>query len=274
MTALQCIALMTEWTEFDSGAERVALDLARRLGLPLTVIVPLLTNPEFEVVAHELVAEAESATARSVAGFRAVAHAAGVTSEVRVRRGEEPWREVVEEARAARADLLVTRRRGRRGLLGKLRVGEMVRQIAAHAPCPLMMVPRLATTPARRVLVALDAEPGAEPIASAAVLASTLGLELELLAVPPGDATDAAERWLQRAGSVADRYGLATERTIRREALADAVAATLRERPADLLAIGIEAGGAHHGKLGGAVEAIVGGSACATLLVPTQARSS
>jgi hypothetical protein len=56
--------------------------------------------------------------------------------------------------------------------------------------------------------------------------------------------------------------------------LAEAVASRLRERPADLLASAIEAGGAHPAKLGDPVEPIVGGSACATLPVRTQARSS
>lgn len=278
MPPLHRIALMTQWTEFDAGAERVALELAQRLKLPLTLIVPLLTNPELEVVAHELVAEAEAATARSVAEFQARARAAGVAAEIRVRRGDELWREVVDETRVAQTDLIVTRRRGRRGFFGKLHVGEMVRQIAAHAPCPLMVVPRRATTPAQRVLVAVDAEQdigsAGEPIASAAVLASMLGLPLEVVAVSPGNATDAGERWLQRAETIAYQSGLRVERSVVHGRLADAVASSLREGPADLLALGIDAGNAQHGRLGDAVEAIVGGSACATLLVRTQARSS
>jgi nucleotide-binding universal stress UspA family protein len=277
MTPLHRIALMTQWTEFDAGAERVALELAQRLKLPLTLIVPLLTNPELEVVAQDLVAEAEAATARSVDEFQARARTAGVTAEIRVRRGDELWREVVDEARAAQADLIVTRRRGHRSFFGKLHVGEMVRQIAAHAPCPLMVVPRRATTPAQRVVVAVDAESDIgsadEPIASAAVLASMLGLALEIVAVSSGNAT-ADERWLQRAETLSDQWGLRIERTVVRGRLTDAVASRLRERPADLLALGIDTDNARHGRLGDAVEAIVGESACATLLVRTQARSS
>lgn len=274
MAPLRRIALMTQWTEFDAGAERVALELAQRLGSPLAVIVPLLTNPEFEVVAHDLVAEAEAATAQAVAEFQARARAAGVTAELRVRRSDEPWRAVVDETRAAQADLIVTRRRGHRGFLGKLRVGEMVRRIAAHSPCPLMMVPRVAPTPAQRVLVAVDAAPDGEPIAGAAALASRLGLALEILAVPPANAADAGERWLQRAMSLADRNGVRAEGSVGRGRLAAAIASRLRVRPADLLALGIEAADARHGRLGDAVEAIVGATACATLLVRMQARSS
>jgi nucleotide-binding universal stress UspA family protein len=274
MPSLRRIALMTQWTEFDAGAERVALELAQRLELPLAVIVPLLTNPEFEVVAHDLVADAEAATARSGAEFQARARAAQVTAEIRVRRSDEPWRAVVDETGAAQADLIVTRRRGHRGFLGRHRVGEMVRRIAAHSPCPLMMVPRLATTPAQRVLVAIDAAPEGEPTASAAALASRLGLALEILAVPAQDAADTGEPWLQRARSIADLGGVPADAAAGRGPLAAAIASRLRERPADLLALGIDAADARHGRLGDAVEAIVGETACATLLVRMQARSS
>jgi nucleotide-binding universal stress UspA family protein len=148
-TSLQRIALMTQWTEFDSAAERVALALAERGRLPLATIVPLYSNPELEVVAPALVAEGEAASARAAADFDTRVRAAGVSAELRVRRGDELWREVVDEAGAARADLIVTRRRGHRSFLGKLRVGEVVRAIAARAPCPLMMVPRAAALPVR-----------------------------------------------------------------------------------------------------------------------------
>jgi len=273
-TALQSIALMTQWTEFDAGAERMAIELARRLKLPLTVIVPLFSNPEFEVVAHDLVADAEAATAHGVADFKARVQAVGVTAEIRVRRGDELWREVVEEARTEQVGLIVTRRRGHRGFLGKLKVGEMVRQIAAHAPCPLMMVPREAKVPSHGILVAIDAESNLEPaIASAATLASALGLTLEVL-VAPSAQTPEVGGWAEQARSIARRAGLKVEVTVGHEHLVDAVASRQSAGRADLLVLGIEPSAARHGKLGDAVEAIVGGSACATLLVHTQPRPS
>ena len=48
---LRRIALMTQWTEFDSGAERAAIGLAQKIERPLSVVVPLFSNPEYEVVA-------------------------------------------------------------------------------------------------------------------------------------------------------------------------------------------------------------------------------
>ena len=40
------LLLATEHTEFDTGAETLALALAQRCLLPLTMVLPLLSNPE------------------------------------------------------------------------------------------------------------------------------------------------------------------------------------------------------------------------------------
>ena len=39
------ILLATEHTEFDTGAERVAFTMALHCGIPLSVVLPLLSNP-------------------------------------------------------------------------------------------------------------------------------------------------------------------------------------------------------------------------------------
>ena len=41
------LLLATEHTEFDRGSETLALALARQAGLPLAVVLPVLSNPEF-----------------------------------------------------------------------------------------------------------------------------------------------------------------------------------------------------------------------------------
>lgn len=269
-TPLRRIALMTQWTEFDSGAERIALALAQQGGLPLAIVVPLLSNPEFEVVAHALVADAEATTARAAADFDARVRAAGVKAELRVRRGDDLWRDVVDETRAAQADLIVTRRRGHRGFLGKLRIGELVREIAVHAPCPLLMVPRSAPLPSRRALVVLDSEAAVDAaLQPAAALAGLLGFGLEVIAL--STSAEEGARWLQRAQVAVQPMSVRIDGLVEQGTLADAVAARLSARSVDLLVLGVEAGSARHGRLGDAVESVVGGAPCATLLVRPQA---
>ncbi len=180
------LLLATEHNEFDSGAEAVALDLAQRCQLPLAAVLPLVSNPEYEALAPQISARAEHEAAASIAQLRAQAHAVGVTIDLRVRRGEEPYREIVQEAQALGSDLLIIRRRGKRGFLANLLVGEMVSKVVAHAPCHVLIVPRGAHMWRQRVLVA--AEPtarGRQIVATAVAVAAQCGLPLHLVSVIP-----------------------------------------------------------------------------------------
>jgi hypothetical protein len=171
-----------------------AWPLAQRCSLPLRLVLPLVlplvSNPEFESVAPELAARAAQTAARHIAELRDAAHAAGVQLDPRVRSGAEPWAEIVAEAREYPADLLITRRRGKRGLLARLLVGEMVSQVVANAPCSVLMVPEQGGMWRGGVLAAIDdASLGPQVAATAAAVAARCGAPLLLVHVIPASAT-------------------------------------------------------------------------------------
>ncbi len=162
------LLLATEHTEFDTGAERIALELARRRGVPLAAVVPIVSNIEYESVAPGLVARMEEDVHARLVALQDEAARAGVSLDVRVRRGEEPWREIVAEATARGADLIVIRRRGKRSFLANLMIGELVGKVATSAPCDVLMVPRAAPLTGRRVLAGVDGTPVGPQVARAA----------------------------------------------------------------------------------------------------------
>jgi nucleotide-binding universal stress UspA family protein len=136
------LLLATEHSEFDTGAEAMAFALAKRCQLPLATVVPLLSNPEYEALAPQIAAKAEQEAAVKIARLREQAADVGVTIDLRLRRGEEPYQEIVQEAMQQGSDLIIIRRRGKRGFLANLLVGEMVSKVVAHAPCHVLIVPR------------------------------------------------------------------------------------------------------------------------------------
>ena len=146
------ILLATQHTEFDAGAERVAFELAKECAVPLLGVLPVVTNVEYEGVAPELVARAEAEAFQKLTQLRTTAESAGVALDIHVRRGEEPSREIIAEAQRCNADLIVARRRGKRGFLAKLMVGEMVGKVATLAPCSVLLVPRAGRMWTTRVL--------------------------------------------------------------------------------------------------------------------------
>ena len=183
------LLLATEHSEFDSGAEALALALAQRCALPLAGVLPVLGSPEFEMVAPQLAAKADHEASLKREHLLALAQAAGVLLELRVRHGPEPFEEIVQEAQVRAADLIIIRRRGQRGLLARLLVGEMVSKVVAHAPCSVLVAPRGARMWQRRVLVGVDPlAVDAAMLALAARLAADCGLPLGVLCV----ASDAA----------------------------------------------------------------------------------
>lgn len=234
------LLLATEHSEQDKGAEALAFALAQRCGLPLRAVLPITSNPEFEAIAPQLAAHADAQAGERIGALLADAKRAGVALELQARRGPEPWREIVDETAERGTDLLVIRRRGRRGLLANLLVGEMVRNVVTHARCSVLVVPRGAAMWSRHVLAAI--EPDASdmtPVATAAAIAAECGLPLTLASVAEvAGRHEAAERTLRAAQAAARGFGVAAETQLLSGRAHDCIVETLHESGADLLVIG------------------------------------
>ena len=92
------VLLATEGTEFDVGAERVAIELVAQWDLPLVAVVVGVSNPEFEIVAPQLAERAEAQAATHLDKLRQLAKARGVDLDGSVRMGETLDQEIVADA--------------------------------------------------------------------------------------------------------------------------------------------------------------------------------
>ncbi|MDD2920598.1 universal stress protein [Rhodoferax sp.] len=183
------LLLATEHSEYDTGAEAMGFALARRCQLPLATVLPLVSNPEYEAIAPQLAAQAEREAAAKIAELRDQARAAGVSIDLHLRRGPEPYQEIVDEAVVQNSDVIIIRRRGKRSFLANLMVGEMVSKVVAHAPCHVLIVPREARLWQQRVLVAAEATAqGRQIVATGIAVAAQCGLPLHLVTVVPVEA--------------------------------------------------------------------------------------
>jgi nucleotide-binding universal stress UspA family protein len=267
------ILLATEHTEFDVGAERVAFALVKACGTRLTAVLPMVTNSEFEAVAPSVVAQSEEQAFARLTQLRAAAAAAGVGLDVRVRRGEDPAQEIVNEAQRVRADLLVARRRGKRGFLAQLLVGEMVGKVATLAPCSVLLVPRAGEMWSRRVLAAVDASSVAARVAATAVaIAQRCQLPLTVASVAARDTAGdraAADADVAAAVAVAERAGIAVDGHVVSGRAEEAIAALAAQTSADLIVVGRSGEAARLARptLGGTAHRIIGVAACPVLVV-------
>lgn len=168
------VLLATRRTEFDVGAERLALQMAQKCGLPLSAVFPILSNPEFEAEAPQLAEREERKAAKRLGELQSRAEDAGVDMQIAARRGSELYREIVDEASRRHSDLIIIRRRGRQSFLSNLLLGEMVSKVVSYAPCSVLMVPRVAQMWSNGVLAAVDDSPSAEKVTK--VSASIAGI--------------------------------------------------------------------------------------------------
>jgi nucleotide-binding universal stress UspA family protein len=260
------LLLATEHTDFDVGAERIALQLAGRCGVPLAAVLPVVSNAEYETIAPELAARADADAAAKRRDLESAAQAAGVTLSVHVRRGLEPSLEIVEEARELGSDLVVARRRGRRGFLANLMLGSMVGEVVAHAPCSVLLVPRAAPMWSQRVLVALDPQAPAalrELLTDTAVaLAQECALPLHVTCVVDGGATGqhtAAADVVAQARARARQRGVDADGAVRSGKPYEQIVAAADACGADLVVVGRH-GGAVAGRawLGGTAQKVIG----------------
>lgn len=255
------LLLATEHSEYDTGAEALAISMAQRCALPLATVLPLVSNPEYEALAPQLAAHAEQEAAAKIAEIRATAQAQGVTIDLRVRRGEEPYREIIDEARERNSELIIVRRRGKRGFLANLLVGEMVSKVLAHAPCHVLFVPRDAHMWNHGVLVA--AEPGAQGlliVKMAAAVAAECGLPLQLIYVAAGE-TNAPEltNFLADANVITQQLGVSLQTEVRHGKTYSEILAAADACHADLLVIGSRNDGRiGRAMIGGVAQKVIG----------------
>ncbi|MGA7181300.1 MAG: universal stress protein [Thiobacillaceae bacterium] len=204
------ILLAIEGTEFDIGAERVGIGLAASCGVPLLAVLPVVSNPEFESIAPLLEERAEAEAAARLEQLREAAQSSGVELRGNIRLGEEPYREIVDEARDRQADLIVLRRRGKRGYLANLLVGEMVHTVTGHAPCDVLVVPRAAQLWSHAIVLATDGSAHSDrATVVAAAIAVRYGLPLSIVSVVEEENGDesAAQAHVDRALAVVRKAG-------------------------------------------------------------------
>lgn len=271
----QRILLATEHSEFDAGAERVAIALAQRSGQPLHVVVPAVLNAELIAEAPEVADRIDAEAMQRRDAMLRIAAGANVGVDARVREDDEAWRAIVEHARETRADVVVMRRRGRRGFLARLMVGEMTANVSAQAPCDVLMVLRAGELWRRSVLAAVDASPSARQVVlTAARVARAAGLPVHAVSVAAdgsGDARARAADSIRGATEALRDTGYPTENHVRVGKAQEEVIASAAECGADLIVVGRRgaSGAFRHALLGSTAEKIVGLATCPVLVVRT-----
>jgi len=133
------ILVPVDGSAYSLKAVEAACDLAKAKA-PSTVVLTAvaISIPELEegvYIAEKMKAQSEAALAKA----KAAAQALGVPAEVTLATGASPADEIVQVAKAEKADLIVI---GSRGLAGKTSsfLGSTASKVVTYAPCSVLVV--------------------------------------------------------------------------------------------------------------------------------------
>ncbi len=287
---IRSILLATDGSAFSEGAVKEAIYLARACGSRLSAIYVLEVNPEFATEGLQFVEKMETDARRHLDAVRAAAATANVECEVVVRRTDEAYKAVVEEAAGRECDVIVMGRRGKTGLQ-KLIMGSVTAKVIGYAPCSVLVVPKDAVIDCRNILLGIDGSKYSDTAAAKAIeIAKRCKSRLVVLAVVPAETLanldpdtgynrqqqeliakemrGAAGRNVQLVTSRAGAEGVATEEVILGGRPYEALIETARQKKSELIIVG------SHGRtgirkliMGSVAERVVALSPAAVLVV-------
>ena len=266
------ILVATDGSSFSEDATKVAIAMCVKSGAHLYPFNMVLTNPEYEAVAPELVQKATEDAKAHLKSIIAEAADQGVGATMLMRLGDRPDAEIVAAANEINADLIVIGQQGRRGL-ARMMVGDATVRVIGSATCSVLSVPVGAAMWERRILLGTDGSRFADAAAvSAAKIAHCCVAPITVVSalVPSHSKLRQQEgrEAVERTTELLRQDGLDVEGAVLPGEADDVIIKLAKEKGADLIVVGTH-GRTAFGKalLGSVAERVIGKAKCATLVV-------
>jgi nucleotide-binding universal stress UspA family protein len=281
------LLLATDSSEFNEGAIREAIRMAKRCSSELTAVTVIETNPEFESTAPSVLEKLEKAARAHLNSVQARAKQDGVACGIAIHEGEDSYKYIVDEAVAKKSTMIIMGRRGKKGFR-RLVMGSTTSWTIGHAPCSVLVVPRNAQVEFKSIVVATDGSPHSAAAASEAIgIAKRNSAKLTVIAVVPADiamptdidfAAIAREKLADQEMHTAEKNAQAVKEAAQKEGVdahafvmsgkpADAIMEIAKDKAADLVVVG------SHGRtgldrllMGSVAERVIVLSSCAVLV--------
>ena len=293
MGSLKNILLATDGSESCEGAVKEAIYLAKSCVAKLSVIYVLETNPEFETEGLKFVEKMEHAAREHLEEIRTEAAAENVEIEAIVRRTDQPYKAIIEEAAKMKSDVIIMGRRGRTGL-AKMLMGSVAAKVIGYASCKVLVVPRFARISCKNIMAATDGSKYSVAATAEAVrIAKRCKSNLIIIAVVHTDALSSmspdtgytqsqqeviekeelqrAERNISVVKELADKEGILAEGIIAEGRPHEAIVKAARDKNIDLIVVG------SHGRtgiskflMGSVTERVIGNAESAVLIVKAE----
>jgi nucleotide-binding universal stress UspA family protein len=266
------ILVATDNSPFSADAVKVAIAMCEKSGARLYPFAMVLSNPEYEIQAPELVQKASEEAKAHLESIVADAARRGVASTMLTRLGDSPDSEIVAAADEIDADLIVMGQQGRRGL-ARMMVGHATVKVIGAARCSVLTVPVGASMWQNRILLGTDGSRFSDAAAvSAAKIAHCCTAPITVIsALVPSHSEERQQEGREavaRTTAQLVRDGLEVEGVALPGEADEVIIKLAEEKGADLIVVGTY-GRTGFGKvlLGSVSERVIGKAKCAVLVV-------
>jgi hypothetical protein len=155
MGELKSLLLAADGSEFSEGAIKEALLFAKSCDIRLTLLYVNGLSNGYESGGLTFVEHIDNRLSNYFDDLREMAAGENVELEIIVRRTNNTYEGIIEEAYERKSDVIIM---GRRGMTGLKRVlmGSVTAKVIAYAPCKVLVVPKDAGIKGERVMLATD----------------------------------------------------------------------------------------------------------------------
>ncbi len=239
------LLVATDGTEASQGAVAAALELAKNCSVEMLAVAVVLTNPEDENAVPFVIAQAEKDMEQRVNAVKAMAEEAGIDCGVIVKRGDDPYWEIVNEAKKNKADIIVMGTHGRRGIK-RFVMGSVTASVIGHAPCQVLVIPAHAKVDFGTILAATDgSKHGDAAVKEAIAIAKVCSSLLVVVSVASSDdEAPATKESVKQALVLADKEKVEKEGMVLRGNAGEAIVEAAEQKGAGLIVMG------SHGRTG------------------------
>ncbi|WP_455217178.1 TSUP family transporter [Kaarinaea lacus] len=266
---LERIMLVTDGTEYSEGAVREAINVAKRCKANLFAFTVLPTPGLASPLVDPLHGQEKMAAVERLLEVRQQAEAEGVSCEILLGHGDEPYTEIVDQAEVSSMDLIVMGVREKSDLLRSM-LGSTTEKVIGHTSSDVLVVPRDGRIEGRGIVLPVD---GSRNSDAAAVTVISLVKQCEVPVTIISVAID--ERLREDAETLATQVqrlmaqaDVKADVDVRVGQPDTAIVECASERNADLIVMG------SHGRTGlerllvGSVsERVIGSSECPVMVV-------
>jgi len=134
------ILVAVDGSEYSEAALREAINISKACNSKLYAVHVVYRNVEYMAFGPGLEQRMEQEAAKLLEGVKAKAAKENVHCETIVRFDDQPYRAIVDEAKARKINLIVMGTHGRTGL-EKMLLGSVAQKVIGHAPCSVLVVP-------------------------------------------------------------------------------------------------------------------------------------